>query len=168
MSEEIKSKLITIFQDISDIVSAHPDNLGAIIDEMLEQVIALRKYYAEEEIADIAASIAGNDSLELYWLARAGFQSVSSFLNDRLDGEDDCQVMWAAIGLVYLGEEIGLKKLDQLAQASSEDEAELTLEEIYEELETSKLDTLINFKEKIDKGVYGKKYGTHMGTPDLS
>ncbi|MGI0118125.1 hypothetical protein [Zooshikella sp. RANM57] len=155
MSENLKDRLISIFQDLADTVSSKPRELGEIIDAMLADIRELKTFYTEKEIVDVAAQIAGSDSLELYWLARAGIQSVKKLLVEGLESEDSCQTMWAAIGLVYLNSNEGMEKLEKLALLSTKDDAELTLEEIYEEISTSKLVELVKFRNKIDSGEYG-------------
>lgn len=149
MSQDLIHKLMTIFEGMGHISSTKSIDLDLIIDAMCKNLIDLKIDYTEAQIVQASSELAGRDSFEVYWLARAGFISVIPLLRDRLQGEDECQTMWAAMGLAYLGDPLGLITLEQIVRRIISGGSELTLEEVYDELETSKLDEFLDLKRQI-------------------
>lgn len=135
----LNQEVINYFQYIADFMSIPSCQTPYLIDDVLQGIHTLVDNYSLDEVIKTIKTIAKDDAMEFYWLARAGFQEVKPFLISRLSNKEETQVLYACMGLAYLNEEVGILKLKELAKKSLETDTELTLHDIYEELLTSDL-----------------------------
>ncbi|MCW8878115.1 MAG: hypothetical protein OQK51_13785 [Kangiellaceae bacterium] len=149
MVNELKNELLEVYQGLADVISNVPreyrcEQLKGEIEEL--KVLILK--YSERKVLDFTLSIAGSDTIELQWLARAGVSIAHSHLLDALSGDDGDNVLRAAIGLVYLGESKGIEVINEFANRTHRlsDEVE-PKDELYDALLECDLPVLIRIKE---------------------
>lgn len=147
----LNQEIINYFQYIADFMSVSSCQKPHLIDNVLQDVHKLVDSYSLEEVIETTETIAKDDAMEFYWLARAGFKEVKPFLISRLNNKKETEILYACMGLAYLNEEIGIVKLKELAQKSLETDTELTLHDIYEELLTSDLQIFQELKNWCEK-----------------
>ena len=157
----LMEELISIFEWVAHTCHAYSKRqteLPLVIDAFCEQFVDLKARYSEEEIVQTASKLAGRDAWELHLLARTGFNSVVPLLLERLEQDNDIQPLWAAMGLVYLNNPVGLEALEKMIQQAIDNESCLvgeikhlsfTLEDIYSVLEDSNLNAILSLREKV-------------------
>ena len=86
----------------------------------LKRMLALAKPGEEVEIIEYYRAAFSGRALcfMLHYLARAGLKEMKPYMEDFLNGNDEHDVFWAAVGLAHLGEQRGFDALRLFAEGS--------------------------------------------------
>lgn len=153
MKSKLNKEIINIYQSLADIISNVPREYRCeLVKVEVEELKKVILKYSEREVLEFTLSIAGNDIIELQWLARAGVTPTHKFMIDALTGEDGDNVLRAAIALVYLGDPKGEEVLSLFANQKHLLSNEIEpMDELYDILLECDLPKLTKIKKKLEK-----------------